>query len=100
VLEVQIFETVKAHLSARGMTMWQGTIVDVTLIVAPSSTKNKEGMRDPEMHQTKKGIQWYFGDVAAGPRSGKTISASTRGLRPDPFSRHHSRQRARPHPSG
>jgi len=57
----QIFETVKAHLSARGMTMRQGTIVDATLIAAPSSTKNKEGKRDPEMHQTKKGNQWYFG---------------------------------------
>ena len=57
----QIFETVKAHLHARGMTMRQGTIVDATLIAAPSSTKNKEGKRDPEMHQTKKGNQWYFG---------------------------------------
>jgi IS5 family transposase len=57
----QIFETVKAHPSARGMTMRQGTIVDATLIAAPSSTKNKEGKRDPEMHQTKKGNQWYFG---------------------------------------
>ena len=46
----QIFEIVKAHLSARGMTMRQGTIVDTTLIAAPSSTKNKEGKRDPEMH--------------------------------------------------
>ena len=55
----QIFETVKAHLSARGVTMRQGTIVDATLIAVPSSTKNKEGKRDPEMHQTKKGNQWY-----------------------------------------
>ena len=57
----QIFETVKVHLSERGMTMRQGTIVDATLIAAPSSTKNKEGKRDPEMHQSKKGNQWYFG---------------------------------------
>jgi IS5 family transposase len=57
----QIFETVKDHLSQRGMTMRQGTIVDATLIAAPSSTKNKDGKRDPEMHQTKKGNQWYFG---------------------------------------
>jgi IS5 family transposase len=57
----QIFKVVKAHLSARGMTMRQGTIVDATLIAAPSSTKNKEGKRDSEMHQTKKGNQWYFG---------------------------------------
>jgi len=57
----QIFEVVKAHLSARGMTMRQGTIVDATLIAAPSSTKNDKGERDPQMHQTKKGNQWYFG---------------------------------------
>jgi IS5 family transposase len=57
----QIFETVKAHLTARGMTMRQATIVDAILIAAPSSTKNKEGKRDPEMHQTKKGNQWYYG---------------------------------------
>jgi IS5 family transposase len=57
----QIFETVKTHLNARGMTMRQGTIVDATLIAAPSSTKNKDGKRDPEMHQTKKGNQWYYG---------------------------------------
>lgn len=56
-----IFETVKSHLSKRGMTMRQGTIVDATLIAAPSSTKNKDSKRDPEMHQTKKGNQWYYG---------------------------------------
>jgi IS5 family transposase len=55
----QIFEKVKAHLGARGMTMRQGTIVDATLIAAPSSTKNKAAERDPEMHQTKKGNQWF-----------------------------------------
>jgi transposase, IS5 family len=57
----QIFETVKAHLRERGMAMKQGTIIDATLIAAPSSTKNKTGERDPEMHQTRKGNQWYFG---------------------------------------
>jgi IS5 family transposase len=57
----QNFETFKAHLSERGMTMRQGTIIDATLIAAPSSTKNKEEKRDLEMHQTKKGNQWYFG---------------------------------------
>jgi IS5 family transposase len=57
----QIFDTVKAHLRALGLTMRQGTIIDATLIAAPSSTKNKDGKRDPEMHQTKKGNQWYFG---------------------------------------
>ena len=57
----QNFETVKAHLKQRGMAMKQGTIIDATLISAPSSTKNKTGERDPEMHQTKKGNQWYYG---------------------------------------
>ena len=57
----EIFEVVKAHLKANGMAMKQGTIVDATIIAAPSSTKNKAGERDPEMHQTKKGNQWYFG---------------------------------------
>jgi IS5 family transposase len=57
----KIFETVKAHLRERGIAMKQGTIIDATLIAAPSSTKNKAGERDPEMHQTKKGSQWYFG---------------------------------------
>jgi len=46
----QILETVNAHLSARGMSMRQGTIVDVTLIAAPSSTKNKEWKRDPKVN--------------------------------------------------
>jgi len=57
----QIFQAVKAHLKERGMAMKQGTIIDATLIAAPSSTKNKAGERDPEMHQTKKGNQWYYG---------------------------------------
>jgi len=57
----QIFETVRAHLKANGMAMKQGTIIDATLIAAPSSTKNEMRERDPEMHQTKKGNQWYFG---------------------------------------
>ena len=56
----QIFSVVKAHLKERGMAMKQGTIIDATLIAAPSSIKNKSGERDPEMHQTKKGNQWYF----------------------------------------
>jgi IS5 family transposase len=54
----RVFETVKAHLKEQGMAMKQGTIINATLIAAPSSTKNKDGKRDPEMHQTKKGNQW------------------------------------------
>jgi IS5 family transposase len=57
----KIFQTVKAEPMQRGMAMKQGTIIDATLISAPSSTKNETGERDPEMHQTKKGNQWYFG---------------------------------------
>jgi transposase, IS5 family len=57
----QIFAEVKAHLANRGFKVSNGTIVDATIIAAPSSTKNKKGERDPEMHQTKKGKQWYFG---------------------------------------
>ncbi len=57
----QIFETVKAHLKDNGMAMKQGTIINATLIAAPSSTKNEKGERDPEMHQTCKGKQWHFG---------------------------------------
>jgi IS5 family transposase len=57
----QIFEAVKAHLKANGMAMKQGTIIDATIIAAPSSTKNEKRERDPEMHQTCKGKQWHFG---------------------------------------
>ncbi len=64
----QIFETVKGHLKERGMAMKQGTIIDATLIAAPSSTKNKDGKRDPEMHQTKKGNQWCYGMKIGVPR--------------------------------
>ena len=52
---------INVMLMARGLLMSQGTLVDATLIAAPSSTKNKEHARDPEMHQTKKGNQWHFG---------------------------------------
>ena len=52
-----LFEEVNAMLEERGLLMRQGTIVDATIITAPSSTKNKEKSRDPEMHQTKKGNQ-------------------------------------------
>jgi transposase, IS5 family len=57
----QIFATVNAHLASQGFKVSTGTIVDATIIAAPSSTKNQKGERDPEMHQTKKGNQWYFG---------------------------------------
>lgn len=56
-----LFEQVARHLQARGLKVASGTIVDATIINAPSSTKNESGERDPEMKQTKKGNQWYFG---------------------------------------
>jgi IS5 family transposase len=57
----RIFEAVGAHLQSKGMKVSSGTIVDATIIAAPSSTKNAAGKRDPEMHQTKKGNDWHFG---------------------------------------
>jgi IS5 family transposase len=57
----QIFDTINGHLAAKGLMMREGTIVDATLIAAPPSTKNKDGKRDPEMHQSKKGNDWHFG---------------------------------------
>ncbi len=96
----QIFETVKAHLKACSMAMKQGTIIDATLIAAPSSTKNKDGERDPEMHQTKKGNQLFhrcaegfaYGmkvhigvDAASGLiHSVQTTSANVHDLTPAP----------------
>lgn len=60
-LTASIFTTINAHLAAKGLLMRAGTIVDATLIAAPPSTKNREGERDPDMHQAKKGNQWHFG---------------------------------------
>jgi IS5 family transposase len=57
----RLFEEVNALLSERSLLMREGTIVDATIIAAPSSTKNARRERDPQMHQTKKGNQWHFG---------------------------------------
>jgi transposase, IS5 family len=57
----QLFDEVHRHLTAKGLKIARGTIVDATIINAPSSTKNAAKARDPEMYQTKKGNQWYFG---------------------------------------
>jgi IS5 family transposase len=56
-----LFTAINGDLAARGLLLREGTLVDATLIAAPSSTKNAKRERDPEMHQTKKGNQWYFG---------------------------------------
>src|SRR5258707_309541 len=57
----RLFEKVHHHLDAKGIKVTTGTIVDATIINAPSSTKNADKARDPDMHQTRKGNQWYFG---------------------------------------
>lgn len=60
-LAPQILATINHGLALQGLLLKTGTVVDATIIAAPSSTKNKTGERDPEMHQTKKGNQWHFG---------------------------------------
>lgn len=60
-LSIQLLATINATLATKGLMLKTGTVVDATLIAAPSSTKNSTGERDPEMHQTKKGNQWHFG---------------------------------------
>ncbi len=75
----------KGLLKDQGMAMKQGTIIDATLIAAPSSTKNKKRERDPEMHQSRKGKQWYFGmKVHIGVKRHRKLS--------------HFRHRKRSHP--
>ena len=56
-----MFDEINAHLGEKGLLMRAGTIVDATIIAAPSSTKNEDKARDPEMHRAKKGNQWHFG---------------------------------------
>jgi transposase, IS5 family len=60
-LAPEILGRVNAYLARKGLLLKRGSIVDATIIEAPSSTKNEKGERDPEMHQTKKGNQWHFG---------------------------------------
>ena len=56
-----LLDEINIHLESRGLRIKEGTIVDASIIEAPSSTKNRAGERDPEMHQTKKGNEWHFG---------------------------------------
>ncbi len=74
----KLFAAVGQVLQSRGLKVGTGTIVDATLIGAPSSTKNAERARDPEMHQTRKGQQWYFGmklHIGVDSRTGLAHSA-------------------------
>ncbi len=84
-LTTRLLEAVNGLLKARGLLVSQGTMVDATIIHAPSSTKNAKGERDPEMHQTKKGRQWYFGmkihigaDVNSGAVHSVSVTAANR----------------------
>jgi len=60
-LTERLLTEINTHLAERGLLVGKGTIVDATIINAPSSTKNEKKKRDPQMHQTRKGKQWYFG---------------------------------------
>lgn len=74
----KLFATVGQQLQGRGLKVGTGTIVDATIIGAPSSTKNQDKARDPEMHQTRKGQQWYFGmklHIGVDSRTGLAHSA-------------------------
>lgn len=76
-LTKQIFEKTKRYLSEKGLLLREGTIVDATIIKAPSSTKNQDRTRDKEMRQTKKGNQWYFGMKAhVGTDTGRGLAHS------------------------
>jgi IS5 family transposase len=75
-----LFAEVNAHLADHGITLRSGTLVDATIIDAPSSTKNVAGARDPEMSSTKKGNDWYFGmkaHVGVDAESGVVHSLDT-----------------------
>ena len=77
----KLFKDLKERLEANGCMMLGGSIIDATLIKAPSSTKNASGKRDPEMHQTKKGNEWHFGmkahiGVDAGTGYVHTVTAT------------------------
>ena len=79
-LAPEILKRVNAYLARKGLLLKRGSIVDATIIAAPSSTKNAEGERDPEMHQTKKGNQWHFGmkaHIAVDAESGLVHTVMT-----------------------
>jgi len=75
-----VLDAVNYHLASKGIRITTGTIVDATIIHAPSSTRNRSGERDPEMHQTRKGNQWYFGmkaHIGVDSREGVVHSVCT-----------------------
>ena len=75
-----LFEEINRHLESQGLRLQEGTIVDASIIAAPSSTKNRSKERDPEMHQTKKGNEWHFGmkvHIGVDSETGVVHSVST-----------------------
>ena len=77
-----LLEEINAHLDSQGLRLREGTIVDASIIEAPSSTKNRAGERDPEMRQTKKGNQWHSGmkaHIGVDADTGIVHSMSTTG---------------------
>ena len=79
-LGVGLFEEINGHLESQGLRLQEGTIVDASIIAAPSSTKNRGKERDPEMHQTKKGNEWHFGmkvHIGVDSQTGVVHSVST-----------------------
>ena len=75
-----LLEAINAHLASQGLRLREGTVVDATIIAAPTSTKNREGERDPEMRQVKKGNQYYFGmklHIGADAETGLVHSFTT-----------------------
>jgi len=76
----RIFDEINGHLASKGLMMREVTIVDATLIAAPPSTKNRDEKRDPEMHQSKKGKNWFFGmkaHIGVDAKSGLTRTLVT-----------------------
>ena len=76
----RLFQDINGHLAAQGLRLREGTIVDATIIEAPSSVKNRAGERDPEMHHAKKGNEWHFGmkvHVGADAETGVVHSMTT-----------------------
>jgi IS5 family transposase len=86
----KLFHKINKHLEKKGLSFKEGTIMDASIIAAPSSTRNQSGARDPEMHQTKKGNQWHFGmkvhvgvdDTLGLIHSLTTTAANTHDLTP------------------
>ena len=76
-----LFEEINRHLESQGLRLREGTIVDASIIEAPSSTKNRAGDRDPEMHQTKKGNEWHFGPNPPKDTDGRREDRGRGGVR-------------------